>query len=38
MSSTRPRLVRLVLGGLGLLLVVWVVSLGGVLVWERHDQ
>src|SRR5215203_1651878 len=38
MSSTRPRLVRLVLGGLGLLLVVWVTSLGGVLVWERHDQ
>jgi len=38
MSSTRPRLVRLVLAGLGLLVVVWVVSLGGVLVWERHDQ
>jgi len=38
MSSTRPRLVRLVLGGLGLLLMVWVVSLGSVLVWERHDQ
>ena len=38
MSSTRPRLVRLVLAGLGLLFVVWIVSLGGVLVWERHDQ
>ena len=38
MSSTRPRLVRLVLGGLGLLLVAWLVSLGGVLVWERYDQ
>jgi uncharacterized SAM-binding protein YcdF (DUF218 family) len=30
--------VRLVLGGLGLLLVVWVGSLGAVLAWERHDQ
>ena len=38
MSSTRPRLVRLVLRGLGLLLVAWLVSLGGVLVWERYDQ
>ncbi len=38
MSSHRPLPVRLVLAGLGILLVVWVASLGAVLVWERNDQ
>jgi len=38
MSSSRPPLVRLALAGLGLLLLVWVASLGAVLAWERHDQ
>src|SRR5215203_5947270 len=38
MQSTRPPLVRLALAGMGLLLVVWVASLGAVLAWERHDQ
>lgn len=38
MRSSRPPLVRLVLIGLGLLLLVWATSLGAVLVWERNDQ
>src|SRR3954467_3724137 len=38
MPSSRPPLVRLVLLALGLLLLVWVTSLGAVLIWERNDQ
>jgi uncharacterized SAM-binding protein YcdF (DUF218 family) len=38
MPSSRPPLVRLVFTGLGLVLLVWVASLGAVLLWERHDQ
>src|SRR5215211_3367348 len=38
MRSSRPPLVRLALAGLGLLLLVWLASLGAVLAWERHDQ
>ena len=38
MPSSRPPLVRIVLVGLGLLLLVWVASLGAVLVWEQNDQ
>lgn len=38
MRSSRPPLVRAVLAGLGLLLLLWVASLGAVLAWERHDQ
>src|ERR671912_2222614 len=38
MRSSRPPLVRLALAGLGLLLAVWVASLGAVLMWERYDQ
>ena len=38
MRSSRPPLVRLVLMVLGLLLLVWVTSLGAVLAWERNDQ
>ena len=38
MRSSRPPVVRLALAGLGLLLVVWMASLGAVLAWERHDQ
>ena len=38
MRSSRPPLVRLALAGLGLLVTVWVASLGVVLAWERHDQ
>jgi uncharacterized SAM-binding protein YcdF (DUF218 family) len=38
MRLSRPSFVRLVLTGLGLLLVVWVASLAAVLIWERHDQ
>src|SRR5215218_298232 len=38
MRSSRPPLVRLALAGLGLLLLIWVASLGAVLAWERHDE
>src|SRR5829696_2619155 len=38
MRSSRPPLVRLALAALGLLLAMWVASLGAVLLWERHDQ
>lgn len=38
MHPSRPSFVRLVLTGLGLLLVVWVASLAAVLAWEQHDQ
>src|SRR5688500_5800340 len=38
MRSSRPPVVRLALAGLGLLLVVWMASLGAVLAWERHDE
>ncbi|MFI5255706.1 MAG: YdcF family protein [Gemmatimonadales bacterium] len=38
MSSSRPPFVRIVLAGLGLLFLVWVASLGAVLIWEQHDQ
>jgi uncharacterized SAM-binding protein YcdF (DUF218 family) len=38
MSSSRLPLVRLALAGLGLLFLVWLASLGAVLLWERHDQ
>ena len=38
MPSSRPPVVRLVLILLGLLLLVWVTSLGAVLAWERNDQ
>jgi len=38
MPSSRPPVVRLVLILLGLLLLVWVASLGAVLAWERNDQ
>src|SRR5215210_1044688 len=38
MRSSRPPLVRLALAGFGLLLLVWVLSLGAVLAWERHDE
>jgi uncharacterized SAM-binding protein YcdF (DUF218 family) len=38
MPSPRPPLVRLALAGLGLLLLLWLASLGAVLAWERHDQ
>ncbi len=38
MPSPRPPLVRLLLSGFGLVLLVWVASLGAVLRWERHDQ
>jgi uncharacterized SAM-binding protein YcdF (DUF218 family) len=38
MPSRRPLPVRLALIILGLVLLSWVVSLGAVLAWERHDQ
>lgn len=38
MPSSRPPLVRIVLVGLGLMLLVWLASLGAVLIWERNDQ
>lgn len=38
MPSSRPPLLRLVLVGLGLLLLAWAMSLGAVLAWERNDQ
>jgi uncharacterized SAM-binding protein YcdF (DUF218 family) len=38
MPSRRPLPVRLALIFLGLVLLSWVVSLGAVLAWERHDQ
>jgi uncharacterized SAM-binding protein YcdF (DUF218 family) len=38
MLRSRPPIVRLVLAGLGSLLLAWVASLVAVLAWERHDQ
>lgn len=38
MRRSRPSIVRLLLFGLGLLLISWVASLAAVLAWERHDQ
>lgn len=38
MPSSRPPIVRIVLAGLGLVLLVWLTSLGAVLIWERNDQ
>ena len=35
---SRPLLVRVVLVVLGLLVLVWVTSLGAVLAWERNDE
>ena len=38
MRRSRPSIVRLLLSGLGLLLISWIASLAAVLAWERHDQ
>ncbi len=38
MPSSRPPLVRIVLAGIGLVLLVWLMSLAAVLIWERNDQ
>lgn len=38
MPSSRPPLVRIVLAGIGLVLLVWLTSLAAVLIWERNDQ
>jgi uncharacterized SAM-binding protein YcdF (DUF218 family) len=38
MPSSRPPIVRILLAGLGLVALVWVASLGAVLVWEQNDQ
>lgn len=38
MPSSRPPIVRIMLAGLGLVALVWVASLGAVLVWEQNDQ
>jgi len=38
MPSSRPLFVRIVLAGIGLVLLVWVTSLAAVLIWEQNDQ
>jgi uncharacterized SAM-binding protein YcdF (DUF218 family) len=38
MRPSHPPVVRVVLAGLGLLLLGWLTSLAAVLVWERNDQ
>jgi len=38
MPSSRPLIVRIVLAGIGLVLLVWLMSLAAVLIWERNDQ
>jgi len=38
MPSSRPLFVRIVLAGIGLVLLVWLMSLAAVLIWERNDQ
>jgi uncharacterized SAM-binding protein YcdF (DUF218 family) len=38
MPSSRPPFVRIVLAGIGLVLLVWLTSLAAVLIWERNDQ
>jgi uncharacterized SAM-binding protein YcdF (DUF218 family) len=38
MRPSRPPFVRVVLAGLGLLLLGWLTSLAAVLIWERNDQ
>jgi uncharacterized SAM-binding protein YcdF (DUF218 family) len=38
MPSSRPLFVRIVLAGIGLVLLVWIASLAAVLIWEQNDQ
>src|SRR5690242_1353090 len=38
MPSSRLSLVRIVLAGIGLVLLVWIASFAAVLIWERNDQ
>lgn len=38
MPSSRPLFVRIVLAGMGLVLLVWLSSLAAVLIWEQNDQ
>jgi uncharacterized SAM-binding protein YcdF (DUF218 family) len=38
MPSSRPLFVRIVLAGIGLVLLVWVASFAAVLIWEQNDQ
>jgi len=38
MPSSRPLFVRIVLAGIGLVLLVWLASFAAVLVWEQNDQ
>jgi len=38
MPSSRPPLVRIVLAGIGLVLLVWIASFAAVLIWEQNDQ
>jgi uncharacterized SAM-binding protein YcdF (DUF218 family) len=38
MPSSRPLFVRIVLAGMGLVLLVWLASLAAVLIWEQNDQ
>jgi uncharacterized SAM-binding protein YcdF (DUF218 family) len=38
MPSSRPLFVRIVLAGIGLLLLVWIASFVAVLIWEQNDQ
>lgn len=38
MPSSRPLFVRIVLAGIGLVLLVWLASLAAVLIWEQNDQ
>jgi uncharacterized SAM-binding protein YcdF (DUF218 family) len=38
MPSSRPLIVRIVLAGIGLVLLAWLTSLAAVLIWEQNDQ
>jgi uncharacterized SAM-binding protein YcdF (DUF218 family) len=38
MPSSRLSLVRIVLAGIGLVLLVWIASFAAVLIWEQNDQ
>ena len=38
MPSPRPLFVRIVLAGMGLVLLVWIASFAAVLIWEQNDQ
>jgi uncharacterized SAM-binding protein YcdF (DUF218 family) len=38
MPSSRPLFVRIVLAGIGLVLLVWIASFAAVLIWEQNDQ